>query len=104
MDEGIYATCTNTIASLNSITKSFNQLIETMNSVGMNKTLTKTDIKDKLDELIGILTKVDAVKEFANDSVLMDLNSIKRDLITLRADYNPKMNEYSGMVSDRDFS
>ena len=54
--------------------------------------------------MIGILTTVDAVKEFAGDSILADLNSIKRDLISLRADYTPKMNEYSSMVSDRDFS
>ena len=104
MDEGVYTACVNTLASLDSIENSYNQIKDTMSSIGMSATFEKTKIDERLDEIISSLTTVDVATEFSDDPVLSDLNGIKRSLVNLRSDYEPKMKEYSKMVSDRDFS
>ena len=104
MKEGIYAVCTNTKASLASLNSSFNQLTSTLNDVGITVEITGNSIIKKLDSLISKLTTTDASKEFADDPILSSLNNIKRKIINLRAEYNPKYDEYSNMVSDKDFS
>ena len=102
--DGIYAACVEVKNGISEVENSYDTLVAACNSIGLDFSTAKLNINEKLDDLINYLTKVDAIKKFANDPTLKDLNEIKSMIIILRSDYTPKYDEYQNMPSDRDFS
>lgn len=78
-------------------------MCSTLKEIGISYTPSGDSLKEKIDNLTKKLTTTDPSSEFANDTVLTNLNSIKKRIVTVGAQYNPLENEYQDIVSEDEF-